>query len=100
MPAAALLLAVFALFAMQVIAQRRRVSAQRALLHQLAVGDEVITSGGLIGVIVELRSSEISLEVAPGMVVRLVLAAVIGRTAPKPPADLVAADALDREDAD
>jgi preprotein translocase subunit YajC len=99
MPAAAtLLLAVVALFAMQVFAQRRRVGAQRALLGQLSTGDEVITSGGLIGTIVELGPSEVRLEVAPGTVVRLALAAVIGRPAPRP--DPAVADPSHSEDAD
>jgi preprotein translocase subunit YajC len=87
MPAAALLiLALFALFGMQVFSQRRRVGAHQALLSQLATGDEVITSGGLIGVIVELGDAEVSLEVAPGTVVRLALPAVIGRPRPAAPA--------------
>jgi preprotein translocase subunit YajC len=101
MPAAAtLFLVVLALFSTQVFSQRRRVGAQRALLGRLAVGDEVITSGGLIGLVVELRAGEASLEVAPGTVVRVALAAVIGRPTPRPLADPTVADRFHSEDAD
>jgi preprotein translocase subunit YajC len=96
MPAAALLiLALFAMFGMQVVTQRRRVGTHRALLSQLAPGDEVITSGGLIGIIVELGEAEVSLEVAPGTVVRVALAAVIGR--PRPAAPAAAEDSVHKD---
>ena len=93
--AALLILALFALFGMQVFNQRRRVGAQRALLSQLAPGDEVITSGGLIGVIVALDGAEVSLEVSPGTVVRVALPAIIGR--PRPAAPAASEDSLHKD---
>jgi preprotein translocase subunit YajC len=71
------------------------------LLTGLGPGEEVLTSGGLIGTIVEVGETEVTLEIAPGTVVRVVLAAVIGRPpgvqAPEPPPP---ADPFHNEDAD
>jgi preprotein translocase subunit YajC len=96
-----LLLVPVAFWLLLVRPQRQRVAAQRALLSGLQAGEEVLTSGGLIGRIVEVRESEVSLEVAPGTVVRVALAAIIGRpqggSAPEPPPP---ADPFHNEDAD
>jgi preprotein translocase subunit YajC len=43
-----------AFFFLIVLPQRRRVAAHRAFVASLAVGDEVITNGGIFGTIVGL----------------------------------------------
>lgn len=58
--------------------QQQRVRAQRALVSSLAVGDEVVTVGGLLGRIVSLDDDEASIETAPGVVMRFRRAAVSG----------------------
>jgi preprotein translocase subunit YajC len=62
--------------------QQQRVRRQQALLSSLAVGDEVVTAGGLIGRIVALDDERMSVELAPGVVVPFVRAAVSHRIEP------------------
>lgn len=66
--------------------QQRRLKAQRTLIATIAVGDEVVTAGGLIGTIRVLTDDRVVLEVAPGVELR-VLRAAISRTVTEPSAD-------------
>jgi preprotein translocase subunit YajC len=61
--------------------QQARLRNQRALVASLAVGDEVVTIGGLIGVITVLAEQEVRLDVG-GTEVRLARNAVSGKLAP------------------
>jgi preprotein translocase subunit YajC len=79
-----LLLVPVAFWLLLVRPQRQRISAQRSLLSSLTPGEEVLTSGGLIGTLVEVGDREVTVEIAPGTVVRVALAAIIG----KPSADV------------
>jgi preprotein translocase subunit YajC len=84
-----------AFFLLIVRPQRRRVSAHRAFVESLTVGHEVITTGGIFGVIRELDGEAVSLEVAPGIVVRVARAA-IGQPVPADDgSDVVPGDAPD-----
>jgi preprotein translocase subunit YajC len=65
-----------------VMPQRRRRSQQQALLGQVAPGDEVVTLGGLLGTVHEVREHEVVLEVAPNTRVRLAKSAITGRIEP------------------
>lgn len=56
--------------------QQQRVRRQRELVASLAVGDEVVTAGGIVGRIVGLDEQEVRLEVAPGVELRFVRFAV------------------------
>jgi preprotein translocase subunit YajC len=56
--------------------QQRRTRAQRDLIESLDVGDEVITIGGVFGTIRALDEEAVTLEVAPGIQVRLVKSAI------------------------
>ena len=58
-----------AFFLLIVLPQRRRTNAHRALLATLAVGDEVITIGGILGTIRELDDEKLRLEIADGVVI-------------------------------
>jgi preprotein translocase subunit YajC len=53
--------------------QRSRQRAQQALLASLEVGDEVLTSGGVFGTIVEIDDEEnvVTVEIAPGTRVKM-----------------------------
>jgi len=53
--------------------QRNRQKAQQALLSSLEVGDEVMTSGGIFGTIIEIDDDEgtVTVEIAPGTRVRM-----------------------------
>ena len=46
-------------------------TAHRALLETLAVGDEVVTIGGIFGTIRDIDDDRIELEVAEGVVVSI-----------------------------
>jgi preprotein translocase subunit YajC len=59
--------------------QQQRVRRQRELVSSLAVGDEVVTAGGVIGRIIGLDAAEARLELAPGVVVRCLRMAVNAR---------------------
>lgn len=61
--------------------QRNRQRAQQALLSTLEVGDEVMTTGGIFGTIVEIDEDEgvLTVEIAPGTRVRMLRAGVAQR---------------------
>ncbi len=54
--------------------QRNRQRAQQALLASLEVGDDVMTTGGIFGTIIEIDDDEgyVIVEIAPGTRVRMV----------------------------
>ncbi len=53
--------------------QRNRQRSQQALLASLEVGDEVMTSGGIFGTLVEIDEDEgtVTVEIAPGTRVKM-----------------------------
>lgn len=51
--------------------QMKRAKEQRAMIAALAKGDEVLTNGGLLGRIEDLAESHVTLEIAPGVSVKL-----------------------------
>jgi preprotein translocase subunit YajC len=63
--------------------QRRRQQQQRRLISELAVGDEVMTMGGLYGRVRELGDDDLMLEIAPETKVRVSKNAVATRVAPE-----------------
>lgn len=76
-------LAFFALmYFMLIRPQSKRLKDQRAMIEKLAVGDEVITSGGIAGVVREIGDNFISLEVSDNVRIRVQKGA-IGNVLPK-----------------
>ena len=70
---------VFALFWFLLVRpQRRRSQEQLALIHSLEVGDEIVSAGGLYGVITEMDDEELRVEISDGLVVRMARNAVVG----------------------
>ena len=67
--------------------QRRRLHAQRELHESVAVGDEIVTIGGLIGRVrsIDEQDNTLEIEVAPGMNVRVVRHGVAAVIDPKNP---------------
>ena len=47
--------------------QQKRMKDQQAMLSRLASGDEVVTTGGILGRIVEVNDTFLTLEVAEGV---------------------------------
>jgi preprotein translocase subunit YajC len=58
--------------------QRRRQQDSERLLDSLAVGQEVVTAGGLYGTITALEDDEARVEIAEGVEVRLAKRAIAG----------------------
>ena len=50
---------------------RRRQRSHAAMQDDVAVGDEIITAGGLHAIVKEAGDSELRIEIAPGVVVTL-----------------------------
>ena len=69
----ALLMAAFiALFYFMLIRpQQRRAKEHQALVAKLAAGDEVVTSGGLLGRVAEVGDTFVTLEIAEGVQVKI-----------------------------
>lgn len=65
--------------------QQKKVKQHRAMIEALRRGDQVVTSGGLIGKVTKVADTEVELELAPNVKVRLVRATitqVMSKTAP------------------
>jgi preprotein translocase subunit YajC len=56
--------------------QQRRVRQQRELVQGLAVGDEVVTIGGMFGTIFEMDDESVTLDVGSGTRIRFVKQAI------------------------
>ena len=76
-----LLILVAAFFVLIVLPQRRQRSAHRALVQSLEVGNEVMTTSGILGTIVELDDTVARLEIAPGVIIRIARGAISQRVA-------------------
>lgn len=51
--------------------QMKRAKEHKSMVSSLAKGDEVVTSGGLLGRVTEMGEDFISVEIAPGVVTKL-----------------------------
>ena len=56
--------------------QKRRVQQHQRLVDSLDVGDEIVTIGGLHGVITTIGDDDLEIEAAPGVKLRFVKSAV------------------------
>jgi preprotein translocase subunit YajC len=59
--------------------QQKRARAQKELIAHLEVGDEVVTLGGIYGVIREIDDDSVVLEIAPDVEVRFLKGAIARR---------------------
>ena len=67
-----------------VLPSRRRQRAHQAMQDVIEAGDEIITAGGIHGVVREAGEDELRLEIAPGTVVTLDRRAVAAVARPRP----------------
>jgi preprotein translocase subunit YajC len=58
--------------------QRRQAAEQRELIASLEPGDEIVSAGGLYGVIKSIDGDELQVEIADKLVVRMARGAVAG----------------------
>lgn len=73
------LLIILALGAMWLIVirpQRRKQKLQQSMQSELAVGDEILTAGGVYGKVTQVGDDEVRVEIAPNVEVRLARRAI------------------------
>lgn len=70
--------------------QKKRLLAQRDLLSQLEVGDEVVTAGGIFGSIVDIDEDEdvVTVSIAPGTEIRMLRGGISRRLVDEDPDDM------------
>jgi preprotein translocase subunit YajC len=79
--------------------QRKRQADQQKLLSSVEPGDEVLTVGGLYGIVHELDEEEdLIVEIAEGIRVRIARRAVAAIVKPEDEDDVVDGEAIDEED--
>ena len=91
------------LWVLFILPQQRRVRAHQQLVSGLDEGDEVVLTAGIYGRITELGPEELSLEVAPGVEMRVARQAVLRRIetaepGPLEPDEVEEADEADKTD--
>ena len=82
------LLALFLTFALMWVLlirpQQRRMRQHQQVVSSLRPGDEVVTAGGIYGTVQAIDDEQMTLEVAPGVVIRVLRAAVSQRVGLEP----------------
>lgn len=63
--------------------QKKKVQAQQALQQQAEIGDEILTTSGIYGTIVDADDDEgtVLIEIAPGTTIKMVRAGIARRLA-------------------
>ncbi len=65
-----------------ILPQQRRMRQHQAVIASLRVGDEIVTAGGVYGTITSVDDDTLGVEVAPGVVLRVLRNAVSQRVGP------------------
>ena len=73
----ALLIVIF--YFMLIRPQRKRADQHKKLIESVGYGDEVVTIGGVFGIVRSLDDDEVELEVAPGTTMRFLRSAIARR---------------------
>ena len=81
-PLLALLLTFALMWVLLILPQQRRMRQHQAVIASLRAGDEVVTAGGVYGTIVSVDEDTLAVEVAPGVVLRVLRNAVSQRIGP------------------
>ncbi len=77
--------------------QKRRQLQQAQLLATVAEGDEILTAGGMYGIVREVEEDSLLVEIAPGTNVRFARRAIAGKVEPDEPDDPDASDEAPEE---
>lgn len=80
-----LLLALGAYWSLVIFPKQRDFSKRQKFVRTLAAGDEVITAGGIIGRVVDIHGDDgvAYVEIADGLVVRVITASLLGQFDPE-----------------
>jgi preprotein translocase subunit YajC len=84
MPLLVLLLFFVVMYVLMIRPQQRRAREHQALVAAVQVGDEIMTTAGIFGTVTALDDAAVSLEVSPGVVIRVARAAIGQRVGPEP----------------
>src|SRR5215213_10472792 len=98
-PLLALLVTFGLMWVLLILPQQRRMRQHQAVVASLRAGDEVVTAGGVYGSITSVDEDTLAVEVAPGVVLRVLRSAVSQRIAPPDGDDEPEAE-LDDDDED
>jgi preprotein translocase subunit YajC len=82
MEALLFLLPLALLWVLMIRPQQQRVRQAREMAASLEPGEEVITAGGIYGTIIAVQGDTLTVEVAPGVVVRVLRGAIAQRVSP------------------
>ena len=74
-----ILLMVVVFYFLLIRPQQRRQRQQRELLSAVKVGDEVVTIGGMYGTVTRVDDEDITVEIAPGVDIRMLKQAIARR---------------------
>ena len=69
-----------AMYFLWIAPQNKQRKAQAEMLAALRVGEEVVTGGGIYGVVRDIGSDSVGLEIADGVVIRIAKAAIAGQS--------------------
>ncbi len=86
------------MYVLMIRPQRQRQQAQQTMIDRASVGDDILTSGGIYGTIIEIEDDDVVVEIADGLSVHMTrrgIAAVL-----PPEADEEEDDGDTEEDAD
>ena len=92
-----LLLAV--MYAFLILPQKKKQKARTEMLASISTGDEIVTTGGIYGGVVEIKGDDIYLEIAPDVEVRITRGAVADRVYRAVAAEPAASEADEPQDA-
>jgi preprotein translocase subunit YajC len=81
-PLLALLITFGLMWALLILPQQRRMRKHQVVISSLRTGDEVVTAGGVYGTITSVDEETLAVEVAPGVVLRVLRSAVTSRVGP------------------
>ncbi len=81
-PLLALLITFGLMWVLLILPQQRRMKQHQAIVASLQPGDEVVTAGGVYGTITSVDEDTLAVEVAPGVVLRVLRNAVSQRIGP------------------
>ena len=81
-PLLALVVTFGLMWVLLILPQQRKMRQHEAVVASLEAGDEVVTAGGVYGTITSVDEDTLAVEVAPGVVLRVLRSAVSQRLAP------------------
>jgi preprotein translocase subunit YajC len=97
MGAIVILILLALLWVVLIVPRQREVRRHNALVSSLHVGDEVMSGAGIYGTITAMGDDEVSLEIAPGVIIKMAKRAVGSRI---DPVEASSDDTIDDGDAD